>query len=319
MAQPTQSQLHLDVPLTNISVAYMQDQKAFIADKVFPTIEVEKQSNKYFVFDQDAFRRDDAKRRGSGEESAGSGYALSSDSYYCDVFALHKDISDYDRANTDSPLDADRNATQFITHQLLLRREKQWAADFFASGVWTNQDLAPTKWDDYTASDPIRVIDNAKRTILLNTGRMANKLVLGLDVFLALKEHPDVVDRIKYTSSRVVTEQVLAGLLGVDEILVPYSIVNSNSEGKTTASLDFALNSKSALLVHVPMAAGLETPSAGYTFAWRGSPGQNRAMGMAMRKMRIDTRLSDRVEGELAFDCKVVGAGLGYFWSSLTA
>ena len=38
---PTRQQIHIDRPLTNISVAYMQDAKNFIADKVFPTIPVQ--------------------------------------------------------------------------------------------------------------------------------------------------------------------------------------------------------------------------------------------------------------------------------------
>jgi hypothetical protein len=36
MPQPTQSQVHVDAVLTNISVGYMQDAANFIADKVFP-------------------------------------------------------------------------------------------------------------------------------------------------------------------------------------------------------------------------------------------------------------------------------------------
>ena len=44
MPNPTQSDLHVNVPLTNVSVAYMQDKAHFIADKVFPRVPVQKQS-----------------------------------------------------------------------------------------------------------------------------------------------------------------------------------------------------------------------------------------------------------------------------------
>ena len=44
MPNPTQSDLHVNVPLTNVSVAYMQDKATFIADKVFPRVPVQKQS-----------------------------------------------------------------------------------------------------------------------------------------------------------------------------------------------------------------------------------------------------------------------------------
>lgn len=48
-SQPTASDVHIDKPLTNISVAYIQNTNEFIADKVFPTVPVDKQTDKYFV------------------------------------------------------------------------------------------------------------------------------------------------------------------------------------------------------------------------------------------------------------------------------
>ena len=50
MPQPTQNQVHVDAILTNISVAYMQKQENFIANKVFPIVPVDKQSDKYFSY-----------------------------------------------------------------------------------------------------------------------------------------------------------------------------------------------------------------------------------------------------------------------------
>lgn len=321
MSQPTKSQIHIDGPLTNISVAYKQDQTAFIADRVAPVVEVAKQSDKYFVFDRNAFMRDDAKRRGAGEESVGSGYGLSDDSYYCEVFAIHKDISDYDRANTDNPLNQDRSAVEFNTHQLLIRREREWASACFTTGVW-GEDVtgaSTLQWSDYAASDPIRMADQVKRNVVRKTGRMVNKAVLGMDVFLALKEHPAIVDRIKYTSDASVTEATIARLLGLDEILVPYALVDTASEGASATSIDFIVGAKSALFLHVPRSPGLEIPSAAYTFAWQGAPGQRRPMGLASRRIRMDHLLSDRLESDLAFDIKVVGSDLGVFLNGIVA
>ncbi len=49
MAQPTASDVHVDAVLTNLSVAYIQEQDAYIATKVFPVIPVDKKSDKYYV------------------------------------------------------------------------------------------------------------------------------------------------------------------------------------------------------------------------------------------------------------------------------
>ena len=89
-SQPTASDVHVDSPLTNISIAYMQDQKEYIADKIFPVVPVPKQGDKYFTFSKNDFFRDEAKRRPPGSETAGSGYGVSTDTYYCDVWGFHK-------------------------------------------------------------------------------------------------------------------------------------------------------------------------------------------------------------------------------------
>lgn len=317
MAQPNETNIHIDVPLTQLSVAYMQDANNFIATKVFPDVNVDKRSNKYFVFDRNTFMRDAMQKRAGGEESAGSGYTLSSDEYYCDVWALHKDISDFDRAMTDSPLDADRNAVQFLTQAALIRKEKQWVTDYYATNVWGTDNTTATDWSDYVSSDPIGDVDAAKVAVLEATGQELNTGVLGLRVFNQLKNHPDIVDRIKYTSSRVVTEDVIASLMGLSRILVPKAIEDTAVEGKTQNSA--LMHGKHALLLHVAPRPGLEVPTAGLTFNWTGLAAGFSGQGLAIEKFRLQHLKSDRIEAHLAFDQKVVGSQLGYFFSGIVA
>ena len=66
MPNPTQSDLHVNVPLTNVSVAYMQDKAQFIADKVFPRVPVQKQSDLYWKYSKSDWRRTDAQKRAPG-------------------------------------------------------------------------------------------------------------------------------------------------------------------------------------------------------------------------------------------------------------
>ena len=77
MPQPTNTDVHVDGPLTNLSVGFKNDMKAFVADQVFPTVPVAKQTDKYFTYTQGDFFRTDAQLRAPGTESAGSGYNLS--------------------------------------------------------------------------------------------------------------------------------------------------------------------------------------------------------------------------------------------------
>jgi hypothetical protein len=131
----------------------------FIAHKVFPNVPVSKQSDQYFVYPKDQWFRTDAQVRGVSQESAGSGYGLTTDTYYAKVQALHKDVDDQIRANADAPINLDAEATEFVTRQLALRREKDWASAYFTTSLWTGSstggDITPsTKWDA-SGSTPI--------------------------------------------------------------------------------------------------------------------------------------------------------------------
>ncbi|MCK4517851.1 hypothetical protein KAT92_03685, partial [Candidatus Babeliales bacterium] len=81
MPQPTLSDVHVDRPLTNISIAFIQKQTNFIAEQIFPAIPVPKKSDIYYVYDRDAWFRDDMEKRAPSTESAGSGYTLSTEGY----------------------------------------------------------------------------------------------------------------------------------------------------------------------------------------------------------------------------------------------
>ena len=325
MPQPNINSVHVDAILTNISVAYLQNQDNFIADKVFPVIPVDKKSDKFFTYTKNDWFRDEAQRRAGGTESAGGGYGLSTGSYNADVFAFHKDVDDQTLYNADAPLNPLREATEFVTRRLMLRKEIQWNTDFFAGGIWANDydgvSGAPStnevkQWSDYAASDPIDDIEDAKAGILSATGMEANTLVLGYDVFRALKNHPDIVDRIKYTSSQTVTADMLAAMFDVPRVIISKAVKATNNEG-ATAAYSFT-SGKKALLCHVAPTPGLLTPSAGYSFSWTGvSGGLGATVGTS--QFRMESLKADRIEAEMAFDNKVIADDLGWFWDSVVA
>ena len=202
---------------------------------------------------------------------------------------------------------------------------QQFVADFMSTGVWANDVAgvasAPStgetiRWSDYTNSDPIEDIEAGKASVLSTTGFEANTLVLGYEVFRQLKNHPDLVDRIKYTSSQTITEDMLARMFDIDRVLVSKSVKATNNEGATGA-YGFTTG-KTALLAHVAPSPGLLTPSAGYIMQWTGVSG---GMGLTVgtSSFRLESLKATRVEAELAFDNKVVATDLGYLWNSIVA
>ena len=321
---PTPGDVHVNAPLTNISIAFLQSASNFVATRVFPNIPVQKQSDRYYVYDRGDFNRDEMQLRAPGTASAGGGYSLdNTPTYFANRYSFHKDIPDEVRANADAVLAPDREATEFVTHKALIKREKLFTNTYFKTGVWTNEKAGVTgtpngsqfkKWND-AASTPIEDVRAGKRTIAQSTGFEPNKLVVGRAVYDALLDHPEIIDRLKYGQTAgapaMAGQQALASLFGVDEILVMNAIENTAAEG-ASSSHSF-IGGNNALLTYSTRSPGLMTPTAGYTFSWTGLLGAGND-GNRIRSFRMEDLGSDRIEIDMCFDMKLVSGDLGQFW-----
>lgn len=318
---------HIDRALTNVSVAYMQDASSFIADKVFPIVPVKRQSDLFYVYSKGDFMRDEAQLRGAATESAGGDYGVeANDPYYCRKQAFHKDVTPEERANYDDPLAVDQDATEFVSQKMLIRREMQWSTNFFKTGVWgteiTGVATAPSagevlQWDN-EASNPIKDITDAAVEMAGKTGYKPNTLVLSPVAYNALKNHPDILDRIKYTQKGIVTQDLLATLFDVSSVHVAWSVVNTSNKG-VADDIGFIMG-RHALLCYAAPSPSLRQPSAGYIFAWTGLQGSgsfgNRIIRLAMDVLGLGT---ERIEGEVAFDAKKICADLGTFFVNIVS
>lgn len=328
MPNPTYSDRHINQPLTDLSVYYANGMRS-LYDFMFPVIGVMKQSDKYFIYNREDFWRSDAKDRAPGAEAAVSGYRVSTDSYFCERKALAHDISDPERANADPAVsDLDGDATEYITEQIRLRNEIDWIDNFFTTGVWdgasSSTDMtgqaAPAStasnflhWNDVN-STPIEDLRGEMTAVSEKTGKRPNKLALGSQVWTALADHPDILDRIKYTERGVVTEDLLASLLGLDEVRTGDMVRNTAAEGSSAASFSF-IAGRSALLAYVTPSPGLKKVSAGYTFTWTGMQGAP-SIGARIKRYRLERNESDRVEGETWRDYKSVSSNCAAFFAT---
>jgi hypothetical protein len=325
---PTQSDLHVNVPLTNISIAYMQSADAYIADKVFPVVPVQKQSDMYWKYNKAEWRRTDVEKRAPSTESPGVGWHVTTDNYFASVYAVHKDIDDQLRANADSNFSLDRDSTNFVTNQLLLKRDLDWNNKYFKTGVWNTDRVgvsgSPTgtqfkQWDQ-AGSTPIEDVTSQIVAFRQASGYAPNVMVIGAYVLQALRNHAEILDRIKYTERGIVTEDLIASLFGVKKLLVTYATFTQTPEFQNPATTEanatysFIGGGKSALLAYSPDRPSLMEPAAGYTFTWNGYLGGN-SRGVRIKTFRMENIASDRIEGEMTYDMKVVAPDMGVFWS----
>lgn len=326
MPMLTPSSVHLDQPLTNLTIAYVQEQSNFIADKVFPTIGVQKQSDKYYIYDRDNMNRTgDVKALAPRTEVNRIGMSLSTDSYYADVYGLGMDFDQQTLANEDAALDIRSAGATTLVNRLLIHREEQFASTFFSNGVWGTSATPANLWSDYTNGTPIQDVTNARRTMQLKSGGFKpNTMVVGKEVRDILINHPDILARLNggatVSNTALITNAKLAEIFEVENFYVMEAVKNDSVEG--VAESNSFIGGKHALLVHTAGNAGLMTPMAGATFAWNTLDGVNN-LGVTVESFSDDAlkrqQVAEHIQVKMAYDMKVTGADLGYFFNGAVA
>lgn len=317
MPQPTITQVHVNRPLTNFSVAVWQE--AGYVWNAFRPIRSLNRSDSYFTYDQDYwFRQGQALRRAPGAPATVSGYEISTATFTTERFAIARDIADPIRANADPALNLDAEAARWCAMQLNIEVERDWAATNFVTSVW-NADTTPgTLWDVAT-SDPISDMEARALVMQENTGRRPNILILGAQSYSdGLKNHPDLLGRIKYTQRGIITPDLIAACLDLERVIICQATRNTANEG-ASRSMDFIAGQDDALLAHVAPSPGLMTPTAFQTFVWP-EAGTTNEFGVATKRYRRPEEYeSDRVECELWFDNVVTSSLLGEFFSNVVS
>lgn len=303
---PTVGSVHIDQALTNISIGYKNEQ--YIADLIFKPITVNKQSDKYYVFGKERFRVVD-DRRAPGSESNEVNWRLSNDQYYCEGHALRHPIPDEEAQNADDTFTLEADAVEMLTDMILLNKEVDAASKLLNPANY-DSGLSQTlnvKWSDYSNSNPIADIEDAKSAIHRRSGLRANTLIISEPVFNVLKIHPKLIENIKYTQLGVLTKDLMATLFGVDNILVG-SALKSTATNPGQADVLNYIWGNSAVLAYIPPTPGKKIASIGYSFMWN-KDGQG---AVAVRKWYEQGRRATITEVERWYDQKMVSNVAGF-------
>lgn len=229
---PTAGATHIDRYLTNFSRQVSNE--GFIAERCCTVVPVRKDSDKFATYGNDHLRVvNDERAPGSSPNEVD--YTVGSESYSLVEHTLRDSVPDEERDNADEPFAPYEDATLNVQERIRIRLEKHAATQLFTSTNWNNKvTLSGTdQWSDFDNSDPFDVIQAAKSSVLSKAIRKPNLIVVGQQVFDKLINHPDIIDRVKYTSSASITPEILARLFDVDQFLVGSAVENASTEGQT--------------------------------------------------------------------------------------
>src|SRR4030042_881634 len=320
MAQPL-SKTGVPPILQNVSVQYRNP--IYVADRVVPMIDNCPPEAKIAKYLKGAWFRDEAQMRGPGSEAARGGYPITFIDVVPKEYAFAKEVPDEDREVTNAmggpPLQPDQDAIEFTMDKILMKREILVAALIKAtiwSGVAASGEDADGLWAPPGATNTFLLDVKARiGTILGNTGLRPNCLLVDVGTYMALTEVESVLDKIKYTQKGVLTADLLASILDLEEVTVAPAVYSTAQELKT--GLDFTAariwentaTKGMAFLYYRPRAPGLKVPSAGYIPRSGLFPG-----GVRVTTWREDSKHQDVYEAAEKIDIVAAGQDLGFMW-----
>lgn len=244
--------------LTDVSVGYKNNN--LIADQIFPTVTVDKETGIYFVGDKEHMRAPADARRGELSRANRVSNLLTEATYELTERSLETPITDRVMKNYQNPFDPKKNATNLVTGKLMLDNE----IDLFNTlvGAVTPTDLSGA-WST-TSTDIVGTIRSGRDSILKSIGEEANTLILGKEAYDLALENAAIVERLKYTAraTEATISAALADFFGVERVLVGKAVKNTAKEGQTD-SLSYVWG-EHVILLYVPPSPAIETPAAGY-------------------------------------------------------
>src|SRR5882757_6510929 len=298
--------VHIDRALTQISIAWPTGSLAGAA--LFPSVTVQKQSDKYYIFGREGWLPESDYRAPGTAANEVTGAAVSTDTYYAQEHSLQIAVTDEERENADPPIAPDRDGTNIVTSKIMLGRERVMqtlattAANYASANTVTLS--GTSQWSDYANSDPISDLRTAKITINGRIFMDPNVAVIPYQVMAKLEDHPDFLERIKYSERALFSPELLASILGFQKIVVPGVGINTANLGQP-AALSY-LWGKDVVVAWVPSSAGLRVPAFGYEFSWGGSGG---GQAQYVDRWREDRRKSDVIRISRYYDVKLTALG----------
>lgn len=309
---PLIENIHTDAVLTNISVA-ITNGKNLVAPQVWPVVPVKKDSDIFYVYDQSNLRVDETRwaPKTTAKEIS---WNVSTDTYKTERHALQELVEDDEKQNQDSPIDVMADSAAILAEKLMIRREKRLydllnASSTYDSGAIVNV-ASGNRWDDFTSasSDPTEDVATARSTIFGKIGMSPNTMVLPRQVYEAVREHPTVLDRIKYTQVGVITPQLLATLFDIQNVIVAGGIENTAKEGQA-ASLS-SIWGKQVYIGYVAPRPGLRMASWGYHL---------QSQAMLTDRWRDEERKGDVIRNSYKDVPKLVTKSAGYLLRTVIA
>jgi len=298
----------VDPVLTNIARGFKN--ASHIAEHLFPIVPVSKEGGKIPEFTKESFKIYNTERAIRAKSNRINPESRTEIDFVLTEHDLEYPI-DY-REQDEDIFPSRLHATTVVTDGISLRLEKM-AADVVQTLATfpTGNKVTLATGDKFTnsSSNPFIIFETAKEAIRGKIAQRPNVCIIGASAYSALKEHPAVLDRIKYTQSAVVTPELLRQLLDFEQLYVGDAVYATDAGAFQDIWQD------NVVIAYVPktnkdIPRSFYEPAFGYTLRKRNNP---------MVDTYTEAGKVEIIRNTDLFVSKVVGPDAGYLINDTNA
>ena len=220
-----------DPVLTNLAQGYHNLE--LVGEVLMPTVEIDKEAGKIPKFGRLAFRLPSTVRNLRGT----SNRLDPEDITAIDVALEEHDVEyaiDY-REENEAIFSLRQFALNTTQDVIALGREKEVATLALDESKYDSGNkvtLSGTSKITNKQADIFAMFDTGIRAVKRAIGRKPNVCVIAGDVWAALKEHPVVIEKLKYSQVAIVTPEVFAKLIGIDTVKIGEAVYEESNQLK---------------------------------------------------------------------------------------
>ncbi|WP_455482966.1 major capsid protein [Haemophilus parahaemolyticus] len=220
-----------DPVLTKLAQGYHNLE--LIGEVLMPTVEIDKEAGKIPKFGRLAFRLPSTVRNLRGT----SNRLDPEDITAIDVALEEHDVEyaiDY-REENEAIFSLRQFALNTTQDVIALGREKEVATLALDESKYDSGNkvtLSGTSKITSKQADIFAMFDTGIRAVKRAIGRKPNVCVIAGDVWAALKEHPAVIEKLKYSQVAIVTPEVFAKLIGIDTVKIGEAVYEESNQLK---------------------------------------------------------------------------------------
>ena len=273
-------------------------QKGFIAPKVAPVIEVDKQAGPFGKINIEQLLQTRNTTRTSRGGYSRQDWEFGTSTYATKEYGAEEKVDDRDKNLYGAYFVAEQLAASRARDAVLRNYELRMAAAIYNTTTWTGAALTAGvgggAWSTFASSTPIADIAAAKKKVYDNIGLVPNTVILNYHVYLNLQQNADLISRIKYSglqdpNTDKITVSAIAQAFGVEEVVIAGAQYNSANEGQA-ASLSPAWSDTYAMVAYVAKSDDIQEPCIARTFHWGGD---GSTVGGTMESYRDETVRAD--------------------------